>query len=543
MTPKVDRSFFEKYEFLIPLVLFMLFLAFTLPGISWGAPDLWHPDEIVVRSIKAISGEWKFSQTNFDYPDLPQYVMFGLGKVLIALGQTQKGIVIGARILSAVLAGLTVVLTYLITRRLGGNIFVAALSGLLLICVTLMPHNARFAHNDTYLIFFLTLAILFLINYKKTNLRGWLYASFFTVGMAASSKYNGIALVIVPLLVYVFEQRQTLFKLLTLETSFISAALTCGGFFIGTPTALTSMSFYFHHMIPALLHTSNYLVQPDSVRGIVGQYAVIADGMGLFLFLLFAAGLVWVVAICLLPVTSNIHTKLDPPRGLLAIILLAILAMDLPIMSSYNYQLRFFLPLMPFLAITAAFFVQAVYEYTKEKNVWFTRSVTVALTLLVLYSFARNISVMLLFMNDARFPAGAYINSLPEGTTIEYTLYPPTIPKKHFKHPMDYPIYFVKVPGDPLPTSRSYVFNAGEIGLDQRQTDYFITDNFTYDRFNDPYICANMPAECDFFKQLNTGQSKHYKQIAEFSYSLPPYLPQITVQFVNPVIRVYQRMP
>src|SRR6185369_2786055 len=170
MNSKPGKSFFEKYKFLIPLVLFILFLAFTLPGISWGAPDLWHPDEIVVRSIKAISGEWQFSQTNFDYPDLPQYVMFGLGKILIAFGQTKQGIIIGARILSAVLAGLTVVLSYLITRRMGGNVYVAGLSGLLLICVTLMPDNARFAHNDTYLIFFLTLAVLFLINYKRTNL-------------------------------------------------------------------------------------------------------------------------------------------------------------------------------------------------------------------------------------------------------------------------------------------------------------------------------------------------------------------------------------
>jgi 4-amino-4-deoxy-L-arabinose transferase-like glycosyltransferase len=543
MNLKSVKSFFEKYEFLIPLILFVLFLVFTLPGISWGAPDLWHPDEIVVRSIKAISGEWQFSQTNFDYPDLPQYVMFGLGKILIAFGQTKKGIIIGSRILSAVLAGLTVVLTYIITRRMGGSVYIAGLSGLLLICVTLMPHNARFAHNDTYLVFFIMLAVLFLINYKTTTQRGWLYASFLTVGMAASSKYNGSALVIVPLLIYIIEQRHALFKLSTLETLFISGALTAGGFFIGTPTALTSMSFYFRHMIPALLHTSNYLVGPDSVRGIIGQYAVLTNGMGLFLFLLFAVGFVWAVLICLKPKMLNINTKLDPPSSLLSIILLAILAMDLPIMSSYNYQLRFFLPLMLFLAITAAFFVQAMYEYAKEKNIWFTRSLTIALVLLVLYSFARNISVMLLFMNDARFSAGAYINSLPEGTTIEYTLYPPTIPNKHFKHKQDYPIYFVKVPGDPIPTSRSYIFNAGEIGLDERQTDYFVTDNFTYDRFSDPYICGNMPAECDFFKQLNTGQSNHYKQIAEFSYSLPPYLPQITVQFVNPVIRVYQRMP
>ena len=52
-----------------------------------------------------------------------------------------------------------------------------------------------------------------------------------------------------------------------------------------------------------------------------------------------------------------------------------------------------------------------------------------------------------------------------------------------------------------------------------------------------------MPAECDFFKQLDTGQSAHYKLIAEFSYSLPPYLPQMSIDFVNPSIRIYERIP
>jgi hypothetical protein len=52
-----------------------------------------------------------------------------------------------------------------------------------------------------------------------------------------------------------------------------------------------------------------------------------------------------------------------------------------------------------------------------------------------------------------------------------------------------------------------------------------------------------MPAECGFFKQLNAGRSNHYKLIAEFSYTLPPYLPQIEFLFINPVIRVYERLP
>ena len=47
-------SFLVRYEFIIPLSLFLVFLGVTLLGISWGAPNVWHPDEIVVRSIKEV---------------------------------------------------------------------------------------------------------------------------------------------------------------------------------------------------------------------------------------------------------------------------------------------------------------------------------------------------------------------------------------------------------------------------------------------------------------------------------------------------------
>src|SRR5262245_44994784 len=98
-------SILERYEFIIPLLLFLIFLAFTLPGISWGAPSTWHPDEVVVRSIKALHGEWKFSEINFNYPDLPQYVMFWLGKLILALGYSDTEVLIASRVLSAIVAG------------------------------------------------------------------------------------------------------------------------------------------------------------------------------------------------------------------------------------------------------------------------------------------------------------------------------------------------------------------------------------------------------------------------------------------------------
>ena len=544
-TERVDPLLLKKYEVLIPLGLFLLFLLITLPGISWGAPEVWHPDEVVVRSIKALHGQWKFDEVNFDYPSLPQYVMYGLGKIILALGYTDLEVLLASRVLSAVLVALTIVLVYLITRRITQNIFVAGLSGLLLVSVSEMSHNGRFAHNDTYITFFVTLTVLFLVNYRITNRRGWLYASFIGVGMAASSKYNGISLVLVPLFLYLYSQRNSFTKrpLRILETLFIGGVLTFLGYAIGTPKSFFWMTYYFKRMIPALLHTGNYARQPDSVRGILGQYGSFEAGLGLPLFLLFAAAFLW-SAYRVLRVYILRNESGDSRTPFLAILLLCLLALDLPIVISYNYPTRFFLSMIPIFAVLSALFIAEVYQRIKESgNLQAQRISSLLLALVLLVSFARNISVMLLFLHDARLPASAFIRTLPIGTSLEHTFYPPAIPLEHFEREHNYPIFFVKTPGEKAPTNKNFVYNMGEAGLDDRRTDYLVVDNFTVDRLGDPYICQSMPVECDFFKQLASGGSEHYKLLREFSYSLPPYLPHFRISFVNPTIRIYQRIP
>jgi Dolichyl-phosphate-mannose-protein mannosyltransferase len=541
---RVGDPFLEKYEFAIPLALFIVFLAITLPGISWGGLNGWHPDEIVTRSIKALHGEWKFDEINFDYPSLPQYVMFGLGKVILGLGYTDTEVLIASRVLSSVLAGLTIVLTYLIARRISNKIYVSGLSGLLLLSASEMTHNGRFAHNDTYITFFVTLAILFLVNYRISNQRGWLYASFISIGMAASSKYNGISLVLVPILLYLSSQRHSLWKqpLRILETLFIGGALTFLGYAVGTPKSLFWMAYYFKRMIPALLHTGNYARQPDSLRGIIGQYGSLANGVGLSLFILFAAAFLWACYKVFQAYWLKTEYR-DSRVGFLPILLLSILALDLPVMISYNYPPRFFLSMIPIFAMLGALFIDDLYQLIKvTENLQNQRLLNLVLALIILFSFARNISVMLLFLNDARIPASEFIKTLPLETSLEHTFYPPVIPLEHFHREHNYPIFFKKSLDDTVPTNKNYLYNAGEAGLDDRLTDYLVVDNFTVDRLNDPYICQSMQAECDFFKQLATGQSNHYKLIAEFSYSLPPYLPQLKISFVNPKIWIYERI-
>ncbi len=543
--PNVIVSFLTRNEYLIPLALFLLFLAFTLPGISWGAPSVWHPDEIVVRSMKALDGEWKFSETNFDYPDLPQYAMYWLGRLVLALGYGKVEVLVSARVLSAVLAGLVVVLAYLIARRAGGSIVVGALSGLFLLCVSEMVHNGHFAHNDTYVMFFTTLSILMLLQYHNRGHRGWLYAAFLTTGMAASSKYIGGSLILAALAYYLFSQRKNfrsqLFSII--ETLFISAALTFLGYAIGTPKALFWMTYYFKRVLTALGWQINYGHIPGAVRGVIGQYQVLWNGLGTIIFLLFAAGFIWACIQVIQAVRQKTLTH-ESRAGNFSVLLLALLALDLPMMVSYNYQFRYFLTVLPILAVFSGFFIEWLYaRATRGGTHLYSRLVVAGVVLIVLFSFARLTSVAMLFMHDARSAAGDFIQTLPAGSTLEHTNYPPPIPTGRFAREHNYPVYFVRNVNDQVPTGKKYQFNIGEAGLDDRQTTYLVTDSFTADKFKDPYTCSLMPVECAFFQQLAAGQSNHYRLFKEFSYHLPAFLPQIHLEYVNPTIRIYERIP
>lgn len=537
----------ERYEKFIPFVLFLLFLTVSAPGVNWGVPALWNPDELVWRVDSALRGELIFDETepDFNYPSLPKYVMYGIGKVVYGLGYSHSDFIITVRLFSALLGAIAAILIYKLTRRIGADVATSTLAGLFYIASGVAAANGRFAHNDLYLQLFTILCIYFSIEYHFTKARGWLYGAFFAVGLAASSKFTGGSLLLVPLFVMGIMNWKEFWKdwFRSFETLAISAALCFGGYVLGTPKAILWMAYYFKRVIPALQRYPLYGQNSGSPIGLIGQWPIFETAVGTFCFYLFIICFLWFVGKLILWKLGK--AQLDAKQADAIVILGAtILLFDLPFMVSVNYIPRYFIPFVPFLAILGALFVKEIIDIASAKKWKFVAPVvTVLLIVGISYSLLRLVSTALLFMNDARMPAGEFVASLPgEGKTIEYTLYPPLVDKTQFAKARNYPIFFLKYPTDVVPTGGRFEYNQGEQGLIDRQVDYLVIDSYTYARLYNDSICATNIVECEFFRRLLDGKVTTYRLIGEFSYSLPSYLPKVFVSAVNPDVKVYERV-
>ncbi|HLD93999.1 MAG TPA: phospholipid carrier-dependent glycosyltransferase [Anaerolineales bacterium] len=537
---KQIRDFLSSRSWIIPLLLGLAFVALTARGIDWGIRGGWNPDEIIQKVIKALHGEYLFDEDDFTYPSLPKYAMFAVGRVVLGLGYGDPEVTWWARLISAALGAGIVALTYVLARRIGlSNVF-ASLAALFVFTSSLLAQNAHFAHNDIYITFFTLLAVWASLRYAQTAQRGWFYLACFTVGLAASSKYNGISLLLLPLVLFflVGDIRKSKHEWLrVVETLGLGLVLTFLGYAAGTPKALTWMTFYFKRMVPDFLAHAAYGYQPDSVRGLIGQWGTLTSALGVPFAILGALAFGYAVVEAGRQIKDETASAAAPKL----VIPMAILAIDLPIMLSYNYQARFFLPMVPLLAVLAAQLAQTVFHWLEKRarpaGSW---AFTLAVAGLLIFSFLRVIGVMLLFENDARIAAGEFIAQLPDGRSLEHTFYPPYMNQTAFARQHNYPLYFIKYPGETVPTGGRLQYNQGEAGLDERGTDYFVVDSFTFNRFKDPFVCEAIPIECEFFTNLLDGNT-NYVLIGEFHYRLPPWIPPISGSFLNPDILIFER--
>lgn len=542
MTQKMDAWISKNESFIIIILLFAVLLV-NSQGLAWGLPGRWNPDELVGVVNLALEGLEKFDQNNFDYPSLPKYFMLFLGRMSDALGYPRINFFIASRYFSVFLGGMVVWLSYALVRQMGGNYWSALLAALLTASNSELALNSHFAHNDLYVTFFAGMTLLFSLKYVHSKQKGWLYFAFFAAGLTASSKYNGGLIVLVALLAFFLaEGRQVFRSVLNLfETIFVGAGLSVIGYGVGTPTALTSFSFYIKRLIPALMRHANYNINPSSVRGYLKQWSVMQATFGVPAYTLFILSMVALAAI-VIPLLLRRITLEKEFHARLLLVFTAILLLDLPILVSINVQSRFFLPMLAPLAAASAIAAELLVKWLEQRNKQkMIMLAFIGLAVIIVYSGMRVLSTDLLIKNDSRELAKPFLSKLPSGSSVEYTAYAPNFEnEKRFSSFFQYPLFFLKYEGQELPKGSGFEYNTGEAGIEDRKPDYLIISSFTYSRFKNEYTCQRHQADCDFFNNLLAGKT-NYREMAAFKYELPPYLPKVSLSFINPEIRVYER--
>jgi len=533
----------KRQDLFLIIALMIFFICITTPGIAWGTPDFWHPDELAKNVDKQLNGIYKVDEAYFNHPFLPSNVMLIVGKIIYKLGYSRTVFILTVRFINVFLSAGIVALGYLLTRLVGGGVFAALIAAGLVISSSEIALNARIAHDDIPLAFFTTLAVLLLVQYRKTRKDLWLFLTFFAIGLATASKYNGVSLILAPVILVIWDHRNEIkrLNLRALKLIIWGCGLALIGFGLGSPQIFRHFRLFVTVIGLTMRHHAEFNTNPNSVLGIVGQWPVLFGLLGIL-----------VSIFCILAVVyelSGLFSKGDfyvdfrRSRHLTSVIMLSILALNLPMLFVKNYPARFFVTLIPLFTVLVGLFFEDIYlagKKTYGKKAGY--AVVVLSVLVIAFSMLRVLSIALLYFNDARVAARDYIAALPARSSIEYTIYSPSITDGYFLKKRNYPLFFPKsrtsgLPGEKAPKD----VNSGEAGLEERRPDYLIVDSFIYERFSDPYTCQQVPVECTFFQRLLAGETQ-YQLERVFEYHLPDFLPQLTPFFLNPTIRIYHRV-
>jgi 4-amino-4-deoxy-L-arabinose transferase-like glycosyltransferase len=183
-----QSSGYERGDVLLMAALVLLCAALFLPSAFFR--DLWPPDEVryaqVAREM-AESGQWLVPHLNYEiYPDKPPLFFW-----LVALSaKLLGGFSTIAAVLPSALAGIgTVILTYLLAKKMFRSRFVGFLAGVILATSVEFLNLSSMGRMDIALTFFETLSLFYFWRWHIEGRRAYLFP--FYIGMALAVLVKG----------------------------------------------------------------------------------------------------------------------------------------------------------------------------------------------------------------------------------------------------------------------------------------------------------------------------------------------------------------
>ena len=325
-------------------------LALRTWSVSYGLPDLYHPDEprIVERAVRFHQGD--LNPRFFNWPSLYMYLLAGVYGVVFggspngvpgAFGRDPALFYLVGRLVTA-LFGVATLVVLCLTGRLAYGRTVGVLAAGFLAVDLLHVRDSHWVTTDVPLTFLVTLATYYALRYWAAGRFVDACAAGLITGLATSMKYPG-ALAFLALLAAHAARRSggTLWHRVIGRAPLAAAGLAAGGFIVGTPFALLTPVAFVRGVLDELreVHTVQFGNEADAPGYLFHLAYSLPAAMGWPLYLLALAGLVWALA----------------ARGAREIILLAFAVPYLLVIVTWSSRFeRYVVPLLPCLLLLAA---------------------------------------------------------------------------------------------------------------------------------------------------------------------------------------------
>ena len=413
-------------------------------GVNYDLPYIYHPDEpgyIIISQNIFKTGD--LNPHFFNYPSLFFYInalayipYYLLGKLIgifhtpndilppislvmgVTMAQMPTTVLLG-RIITVGFGVGTVVLVYFSGKQITGRKSVGILASLMTAILPTTVWHSRLITPDTFVTFFASASFLASILVYQQG-RTWQYAvAGICVGLTASSKYNG-GLIILPLfLAHFLRYSKVAFK----QPKLYLALLLCVvGFLATTPYAILDSANFVNDLKFEAKHYST------------GHAGMEGNSLEWYLNYMWETG----SSLYLLAVLGVLYGFITRPKetGLLSIFPLVYF----PFISSFVVRNdRTFLPLTPFLLLSAALFLVTLFDKVGklQKKFWKMVFLTLlaSLTIAVLaLPFSKTIAdARHLTTVNSRETARIWIdNNLPPGAKIAIESYSPFVNPSKF---------------------------------------------------------------------------------------------------------------
>jgi len=266
------RGFFTSAAFLIPCLLAAWF---RYPRIAEGLPYFYREDE--AHHFNRLINMVKTGDLNphyFHKPSLHFYLRipvaaagfiwnvrrghirsvkeintrdpFGVGGY--AFSASHPGIVKWNRALSVLLSVLTVALTFLLTKELSGSISAGAIAATLAAISPSLIEDSAVIGVDVVMMFFCLLGVYLAVRLTKNFSLPLLVLTGVICGLAVSTKYNALPMVVLPVITCLAGGR---FQITPLFLALVTPLL---GFLSGTPYVFSSLPVFLDHLAYEVWH-------------------------------------------------------------------------------------------------------------------------------------------------------------------------------------------------------------------------------------------------------------------------------------------------